>query len=136
MIKIIQLLVSAMLISCVNTRTNEVSLLRYDGVYKTSHQDNGSIYYRFYPDGKVISIATNDSSPKIFRKWFTKDNREIWSRNYEVNGSRISFAERDWLGSYYDYRYDGIIKNDRLILQYKFPLNGNRVTRDCTFVKW
>jgi hypothetical protein len=113
------------------------SLLRFDGLYHEpfNHPTQLREWFRFYPDGRVVSITTTEGSLESATRWLGEELRDGTARDgrYDVNGSRIrmNFQEKGDEGGVWSYA--GVIGNNSLSLDGTH--NGIRLTRtDYQFV--
>jgi hypothetical protein len=89
--------------------------LQYDGVYACYDEDGdlpSTQYYRFYPDGTVIEVASTGSLT-IIKRWFNKESDKEFGRGKitQYNGNKVSFYTR---------------QNDK-IFEYKGEIDGDLI---------
>ena len=131
-----------LLLSFLPLNQNGKASIKFNGLYvtKCSYEDDhegDKQYIRFYPNGKVISIATDceGNEPEI-SSWFYIENKEIEYLpigNYKVNGKKISFSTTSKVGT---VKYKGKITNDGLLkLEYKSLINGEKGHEEFKFYR-
>ncbi|HEX8141244.1 MAG TPA: hypothetical protein VF553_01525 [Pyrinomonadaceae bacterium] len=111
---------SALLRAMIEALAPAPSLLRFDGMYHQpfNHPTQLREWFRFYPDGRVISITTTEGTPENATRWLGEELRDGTARvgRYEVNGNRLSmsFRERGDEGGLWSYA--GVIGSNTLSL--------------------
>lgn len=112
--------------------------LRFDGLYwATGLTKLGSEiieYFRFYPDGSVLSVSTApEKSPKDIFAWLRPGGTHTGAGRYLVKGSEIEFSTNIGEGTRADYR--GTIDRNSLRLHSYFYYSGTDQTKEYRFVK-
>lgn len=96
------------------------SPLRFDGMYHQpfSHPTELREWFRFYPDGRVISITTTEGTPENATRWLGEELRDGTARvgRYESSGSRVrmSFEVKGDDGGVWSY--SGLVGDNTLSL--------------------
>lgn len=130
------------------------SLIRYDGVYKSTpdiqenkeeneegYSDTQLCYYlRFYPDGTVITAGAkcnakllNVGELKKFKKWFRKGRENTGSFNFKIHEKTISFS-----AVFGDEKldYSGELSDSIIRLTVFSNKNQYQKTNSYVFIKW
>ncbi|WP_426669286.1 hypothetical protein ACPPVU_24080 [Mucilaginibacter sp. McL0603] len=108
-----------------------------DGVYQSKPHQTGNEhspyvyhYLRFFPNGKVISIAS-PGKPEDIKKWFADTNKYVSKGIYKINGNQINFQCISQQGK---VNYRGEILVGSLILHVHSYFNTNHSTDEFQFV--
>lgn len=86
-------------------------------------------YFRFYPDGVVISVTTS-GNPNEIKKWFRRPY--VDSGRYRIDGDKISFSVTSPEGT---VDYNGVIRGSNLNLDVHSHINGYRSSRVWKWVR-
>jgi len=108
--------------------------LQYDGVYACYDEGGdlpGTQYYRFYPDGTVIEVASTGSLAQI-QPWFNKEVAKGFGRGKitQLKGNKVSFYTREF-GKLYQYSAE--IDGDLIRIKESRWLWGNETVRFVRF---
>ena len=106
----------------------------FDGVYQSEKVDKYWHYARFYEDGTAIIVSSTGNPDEIIR-WFKKENIENKGLShglYEINSDRLVFSTTSAQGV---IDYDGMIKDDAIIMDSYSHITGHRSNRKYRFVK-
>jgi hypothetical protein len=116
----------------------ESSKVRFDGFYQTEpylyNEHRGSLYkyLRFYPDGKVISVASEGTASDL-KGWFKLNMINPSIGNYKIRGDKLCFSTTS---SYGKVVCKGEIKDKQFIyLKWKSLINGRRGRETYFFVE-
>lgn len=137
-------IILTLLISFLPFKQNEKkSSLKFNGLYVTKctyeedDEEGEQEYLRFYPNGKVISVATDCEGTAVeISKWFYIDNKKIEYLNigdYKIEGKKITFATTSEVGT---IKYSGEITRDGLLkLKFKSLINGEKGREEFNFIE-
>ncbi|TDR25409.1 hypothetical protein [Flavobacterium cheniae] len=137
-------IILSLLISFLPLKQNEEnSSIKFNGLYVTKciyeegDQEGDQEYLRFYPNGKVISVATDCEGTAVeISKWFHIDNKKIEYLNigdYKIEGRKITLATTSKVGT---VKYSGEITRDGLLkLKFKSLINGEKGREEFNFVE-
>jgi len=110
------------------SNTKKVAL-RYDGLYYTAEICGFRTYYRFYPDGKMVSAYTS-ATPAQVKTWLNLEKYEGGSATY--NGETLEIT--DPLSDGHVYRATGIILDNKLILSGFNTYSQRAYDTECDFL--
>jgi|LakMenEpi03Aug12_release.lakeMendotaPanAssembly.Ray.scaffolds.fasta_scaffold1907292_1 antitoxin component YwqK of YwqJK toxin-antitoxin module len=137
-------IILSLLISFLPLKQNEKNTsIKFNGLYVTKctyeedDEEGEQEYLRFYPNGKVISVATDCEGTAVeISKWFYIDNKKIEYLNigdYKIEGRKITFATTSKVGT---VKYSGEITRDGLLkLKFKSLINGEKGREEFNFVE-
>lgn len=95
----------------------------YDGIYRLSYNANGSaLYYRFYPDGNVVSARSDAPAAYIFGT-LTLENASTSRGTWSVSNEELRVAVEEgtvWYDSKFEIRGNGRIALSGLPRSFEF----------------
>ena len=111
--------------------------IRFDGFYQTIgeiHKENDDTswsYLRFYPEGRVIGVASDGRANNV-KMWFNLEMEYPSIGNYEIHGNRLYFSTKSKAGSVI---YKGKIKDQyHITLKTKSLINGYKGRKKYKFI--
>jgi hypothetical protein len=123
--------------------SNNKTLIRFDGVYKSNPSDGKEPYchyLRFYPKGSVMTVSTDcdQSALSEIQEWLTFKSsgakaEGISRGRSKIVDNKISFSAVSREGT---VSYRGEIENDYIHLKIYSSINKNHREDSYTFVKW
>jgi hypothetical protein len=119
-------------------QTAKSILVRYDGLYQTvsdiDKEDNDTSYsfIRFYPDGTVITVASNGTVQDL-KDWFRLKMDGASIGKYEIRKRKLYFSTTSKAGTVI---YNGKILNPYILtIKWKSLINGNKGREKYYFIE-
>ncbi len=107
----------------------QASELRFDGLYISAMTDY-TFYLRFFSDGKVVSISSNETAEAAWQK-LTPDYDSI-AGTYTVDGDKVDF---DLISANGKVTYSGVISGEKIAFKTHSYINNKSFEREYTFQK-
>jgi WD40 repeat protein len=105
-------------------------VLRFDGLYQSKNAKYD--WLRFYDDGTFIDATTAGGTPEQVAKWFDRKNESMTRGKYTINGAKVAFTIVTPRGN---IEYEGVLTGERILLNYKSLITGNKGEEEYHFVK-
>ncbi|WDO14540.1 hypothetical protein MH928_07540 [Flavobacterium sp. WW92] len=105
--------------------------IKFDGFYESKcifdddDKEGSKDYLRFYPNGKVISVATDcNATAEDLKEWFNIQSQSVSIGDYTIKGKNIYFKIKGITG---EIIYKGkIIDQYSLSLKHRSLINGDK----------
>lgn len=105
------------------------TMLRFDGVYCTAPKHGNRTYYRFYPDGALVSAFTS-ATPAQVCKWLNMEKYEGGRACFDGQTLRIEKPLSDGKRYYADV----LLVSDRMLLKGFNTYTQKDQNEECTFL--
>jgi hypothetical protein len=95
--------------------------IRFDGLYVHASSEGVLTWFRFYPDGVVVSASTTAATPAQVARWLRRGHPHSSSGQWRLDEERLTFDATCSAGT---VEYSGDAYGDTLILGLVSRING------------